>query len=188
MERDDFTDYYKVLGLSPKANSDELAQRFHRLAKRYHPDNPLSGNRDRFEDMVSAYNVLKDPAKRADYDFRYEQVVGPQGTTSPEASGVNFVGSDIEVQNKLLAIFYTKRRQNIRDPGVPDFELERIFGCPVESLEFHLWYLKAKRCIERLDNGMFGITVEGVDYVNAQHQREVTTRLLMDRSSDGDSL
>ena len=72
--------------------------------------------------------------------------------------------------------------------GIDAAELERIFGCPVEHLEFHLWYLKAKRWIEKLDNGMYGITIEGVDHVNAEHHRKSTTRLLMDQSDWDDDL
>mgnify|MGYP003343588293 CR=1 FL=1 len=63
---------------------------------------------------------------------------------------------------KLLSVFYSRRRHNIREPGVPEMELEKIFGCKIESLEFHLWYLKAKHWIEMLDNGMLSITVEGI--------------------------
>ena len=56
------------------------------------------------------------------------------------------------------------------------------------NLEFHLWYLKAKRWVERLENGMLSITVEGIDHVNSEHQRKATTMLLMDRSHDVDDL
>ena len=35
---------------------------------------------------------------------------------------------------------------------------------------------------------MFSITVEGIDHVNAEHQRKATTMLLMDRSQESDDL
>jgi hypothetical protein len=48
----------------------------------------------------------------------------------------------------------------------------------VSILSFHLWYLKAKGWIGRLENGTLAVTVEGVDRTNSEHGREGTTRLL----------
>jgi hypothetical protein len=45
-----------------------------------------------------------------------------------------------------------------------------VSGCPREHLEFHLWYLKAKGWIARLENGMLAITVEGVDRAHSEHR------------------
>jgi hypothetical protein len=42
-------------------------------------------------------------------------------------------------------------------------ELERLLGCPEKHMEFHIWYLKEKGCIERTDTGGFAITADGVD-------------------------
>ena len=65
----------------------------------------------------------------------------------------------------------------MEDPGIGNIELERLLGSPREHLEFHLWYLKAKGWIGRLENGMLAITVEGVDRTNPEHRPE-TTKLL----------
>jgi curved DNA-binding protein CbpA len=184
-ENSDFVDYYKILGARPDGSADELARNFHRLARKYHPDNLNGGDRERFDRVVTAHNALKDPAKRAEYDQQYERFVGPLPSSVKKREDAG-VGEDVEIQARLLSVFYGKRRKSIRDPGVPDFELERIFGCSIEELEFHLWYLKAKGWIERLDNGMLAITVAGVDHVNAEHQRKARTLLLMDRSDIDD--
>lgn len=188
MDASSFIDYYKIMGVAPDVSGEALGRRFHRLAKRLHPDNPLTGNRDLFDQLVMAHGVLKDPAKRAQFDLLYDQVVGPRPApaVTEAAAEVSNVGQDVELQARLLAVFYTRRRRNIRDPGVPDMELERIFGCPIEELEFHLWYLKAKGWVERLDNGMLAITVAGIDHVNAEHHRRAATMLLLDRSQDDD--
>lgn len=190
MEANSFVDYYKVMGVRPDISPDELGRRFHRLAKRYHPDNPQTGNRERFDLLVEAHNLLKDPAKRSQYDNVYNQVVGPAQNYGAEGngSGGDTVGQDVDIQTKLLSVFYSRRRHNIREPGVPEMELEKIFGCKIEALEFHLWYLKAKRWIEKLENGMLSITVEGIDHVNSEHHRKATTMLLMDRSHENDDL
>jgi curved DNA-binding protein CbpA len=200
MEASSFVDYYKILGVRPDVPLDEIGRKFHRLAKRYHPDNPQTGNRERFDLLIEAHNMLKDVGKRSQYDILYKQVVGSlpdyqsdssRGSGSGSSSGStggDTVGQDVDIQSRLLAVFYNRRRHNIREPGVPEYELERIFGCKIENLEFHLWYLKAKRWIERMENGMFSITVEGIDHVNAEHHRKATTMLLMDRSQDGDDI
>ena len=190
MDSNGFVDYYKVLGIKPDMSADELARRFHRLAKRYHPDNPQTGNRERFDLIVEAHNMLKDLGRRAKYDILYNQIVGSTQaySTDGDVTGGDTVGKDVDIQSKLLSVFYNNRRRNIRDPGVPEMELERIFNCKIENLEFHLWYLKAKKWIERLENGMFSITVEGIDHINSEHHRKTTTMLLMDRSHESDDL
>jgi hypothetical protein len=48
-------------------------------------------------------------------------------------------------------------------------ELERLLGCPEKHMEFHIWYLKEKGCIERTDTGGFAITAEGVDSAIEQY-------------------
>lgn len=63
-------DYYKVLGLTKSATSDEIKRAYRKLAVKYHPDkNP--GNKaaeEKFKKVSEAYEVLSDPKKRADYD------------------------------------------------------------------------------------------------------------------------
>lgn len=63
-------DYYKTLGVSKDASQDEIKKAFRKLARKYHPD----VNRDdenateKFKEINEAYEVLKDPDKRARYD------------------------------------------------------------------------------------------------------------------------
>jgi len=184
MEASSFIDYYKVMGVKPSISPDDLSRRFHRLAKRYHPDNPQTGDRDRFDQLLEAHSVLKDAERRAQYDHLYDQIVGSIQTHTPEPIEGDTVGKDVDIQARLLSVFYGKRRRTVNDPGVPELELERIFGCPIQELEFHLWYLKAKGWVEKLENGMLAITVSGIDHVNSEHHRKTTTMLLMDRSRE----
>ena len=88
----------------------------------------------------------------------------------------------MEIQNKLMALFYVKRRQNVNEPGVAEHELERLLDCPLEHLEFHLWYLKAKGWIAKNDTGMFVITVEGVDRASSANPSKITNKLITDRA------
>jgi hypothetical protein len=60
-----------------------------------------------------------------------------------------------------------------------------LSGCPREHLGFHLWYLKAKGWIGRLENGTLAITVEGVDRTNSERRHETTTKLLTHPNQTG---
>jgi curved DNA-binding protein CbpA len=173
-----FTDYYEILEISPNANSETIERIFRYLALRYHPDNQSTGDLARFSELVEAHNTLKDPVKRAQYDLQHKDHLGVRWKLAEEASDTKGIERDVVIQDKLLSMLYVKRRQNINDPGIGEFELERLSGCPREHLEFHLWYLKAKGWISKLENGTVAITVEGVDRANSEQGREIATRLL----------
>ena len=63
-------DYYEVLGVQKNASADELKKSYRRLAMKYHPDrNPDNENAEsQFKEAKEAYEVLKEPQKRAAYD------------------------------------------------------------------------------------------------------------------------
>ena len=91
------------------------------------------------------------------------------------------VGQGFDIQSKLLSLLYVKCRQNAREPGIGEIELERLSGCPIEHLEFHLWYLKEKGWVRRMENGTLAITAEGVDRTNSEHLRRISNNLLTDQ-------
>ena len=67
-----FVDYYEILEISPNANSDTIQRIFRHLAKRYHPDNPDTGDSLRFSEILEAHETLKDPVSRARYDIEHK--------------------------------------------------------------------------------------------------------------------
>lgn len=72
------TDYYALLGLTPAAGGEEIRAAFRQLAKRLHPDvSPLPSAAERFRRVVTAYETLSDPARRAAYDAGYRPVTSP---------------------------------------------------------------------------------------------------------------
>lgn len=65
----DFKDYYAVLGVSDTATPDDIKKAYRKLARKYHPDVSKEADADtKFKDLGEAYEVLKDPEKRAEYD------------------------------------------------------------------------------------------------------------------------
>lgn len=64
------TDYYKILGISEKADAETIKHAYRKLALKFHPDhNPDDPHaEERFKEISEAYGVLIDPLKRAEYD------------------------------------------------------------------------------------------------------------------------
>jgi curved DNA-binding protein len=65
----EFKDYYAVLGVAKQASQEDIQRAYRQLARKYHPDiNQAAGAEEKFKDIGEAYEVLKDPDKRAKYD------------------------------------------------------------------------------------------------------------------------
>ena len=65
----EFRDYYKIMGVTRDATQDEIKRSYRKLARKYHPDvSKEAGAEARFKELGEAYEVLKDPEKRAAYD------------------------------------------------------------------------------------------------------------------------
>lgn len=64
-----FKDYYETLGVTRDADAGELKRAYRRLARKYHPDVSKEADAEaHFKKVGEAYEVLKDPKKRAAYD------------------------------------------------------------------------------------------------------------------------
>ena len=64
-----FKDYYETLGVTRVASPDDVKRAYRRLARKYHPDVSKEADAEsRFKEIGEAYEVLKDPEKRAAYD------------------------------------------------------------------------------------------------------------------------
>jgi len=172
-----FVDYYELLQISPNADDDTIHRVFRLLAKKHHPDTE-QGDAKRFNLLVEAYRTLANPETRAAYDVRHEQYWDRTWKVASEASDRQAFVDDADVRERLLSLFYAQRRLCMRNPGMGEMELARLVGVPHEHMEFHLWYLKAKGWIERLETGHLAITAEGVDQAERRRVRPHPERLL----------
>ncbi|GEM_PF-5198251 len=65
------TDYYAILGVPTTATRREIERAYRRLARQYHPDvNPSPEAHERMAAINEAYQVLRDPDQRAQYNQR----------------------------------------------------------------------------------------------------------------------
>lgn len=63
------SDFYTLLGVFRDASEEEIKKAYRKLAMEYHPDrNPSPDAEAKFKEIAEAYEVLRDPQKRAAYD------------------------------------------------------------------------------------------------------------------------
>jgi curved DNA-binding protein CbpA len=156
-------DFYEILQVSPRADSETIERVFRHLAKRYHPDNHDSGNAEKFSELVTAHDVLADPVQRAAYDVSYERVREARWRIFNQDSATNEIANDARIRLAVLSLLYVARRNNVLEPGIGVIELERVLSVPGSVLEFQMWYLRENGWVERLTSGHFAITAPGVD-------------------------
>jgi len=181
MNQDSYVDYYEDLQVSPNADLETIERVYRLLAKRYHPDNSITGNSDKFRIITSAYKVLSDAEKRAAFDAKHEDARNQKlKNLSKEFSSGGFE-NDQQIRDAILSILYIDRRQKPSDSGVGSWRLEKLLEWPEKILEFHIWYLKEKGWIQRVDTGGYAITASGVEIVEENGSILGKYRLLTDQ-------
>jgi len=182
MIKPSFVDYYDVLQISPNADEDTIQQMFRHMAKKWHPDNP-KGNAERFKLLVEAHKTLTNAERRASYDLKYQRFWEAKWNLSADASDSKAYVDDHEARESLLSFYYVQRRSSMNDPGLGEIEVSRLMRIPIHLIEFHIWYLKEKNWIQRLENGKFALTALGVDEVEKSNLRLNSDRLLTSNTS-----
>lgn len=179
----EFVDYYAVLKVDPSCDAAMLEKAFRHFAQMYHPDHAKTADTGKFQIVVEAYNVLKNPNKRAKYDRVH--------ANNRKADGVQFTPGetisidqksalmDAEIQERILYQLYNRRREHADQPGIIGYYIQKQIDCSDENFEFHTWYLKAKGYIETTENSELAITLAGVDHVISMSRKAEAERLLL---------
>ncbi|KAI3385367.1 hypothetical protein SNEBB_001080 [Seison nebaliae] len=76
-------DYYKILGVEKNANKNDIRSAYIKKSKKYHPDINRSTNaNEKFRLIVEAYETLKHPFKRSQYDSNLQSAIFRQRGTA----------------------------------------------------------------------------------------------------------
>lgn len=186
-----WADHYETLQLSSSADPETVERVYRLLAKRFHPDNDVSGDPDRFSQVHEAYQVLSDPQARAAYDAKYESERARQWKIFEQESAESDRSDDQRVFHGILSLLYIARRRDPVRGGMAPLHLERTLGVAREHLDFPLWYLKKRNYVEVLETGLLAITVDGIDKLGSGElslpaDRLITDRAVGDRQRDQD--
>jgi curved DNA-binding protein len=181
MNTNSYVDYYEDLQLNPNADLETIERVYRLLAKRYHPDNSVTGNSEKFRIITLAYKVLSDAEKRAAFDAKYEDARNHKFKVLSKVSSSEEPENDQQVRHAILSILYADRRENPSDSGVGSWRLEKLLEWPEKILEFHIWFLKEKGWIQRVDTGGYAITASGVEIVEDNGSILGKQRLLTDQ-------
>jgi hypothetical protein len=178
-------DHYEFMQINPKASQEVVHRVFRLMAARFHPDNPATGDLEKFLALNRAYDVLSDSERRAHYDASREQrEVAPDPIFST-GTFVNGIEGEVNRRLGILAMLYNRRRTNASEPGISLWDVERKMSFPREYLDFAVWYLKAKGYLTMGDNSDLTLTAAGVDYVEANAGQNATLEKLLHVGSRG---
>jgi hypothetical protein len=153
-----FQDHYAVLGVEPKADMETIQTAYTKLAQKFHPSNAVSGNKQKFEEVNQAYEILSDPTQRREFD-KVKGIGEDEG--GPKFTGVEFftsLGRDSGLRTALLCVLYDRRRQKPFTPSLSMRHLEMLLKASPEELTLALWAASD-------DKSSLQITVEGAEYL-----------------------
>lgn len=160
-----FVDYYELMQISAKAQPETIQRVYHILAGRCHPDNPQTGDVERFLKLQEAYEVLNSPDQRLLYDeayYAHQSLPVEIFNMQDFATGVD---GESNRRMGLLCLLYDRRRVNPEEPGLSLLQLEKMMVSAREHLLFTLWYLKEKAYLRHTEDSSYAITSSGVDHV-----------------------
>ena len=197
MSSEYFINYYDILQVSPDCDIKILEAAYRHLAKMYHPDHVETADVTKFNEVIEAYRILRNPTQRAEYDLQHAANVRDRSfgdekkhqSTVEIDSGHNDISAldDANIHAKILMLLYKKRRESAREVGFGGFYLQEILQCSDENFEFHVWYLKAKGFIELTEQGTWAITIQGVDHVIATSQTTEKEKLRITQMGNPES-
>jgi len=171
-----FKDYYDIMGVKKTATQDEIKRSYRKLARKYHPDvSKEASAEEHFKELGEAYEVLKDPEKRASYDniraggWQADQEFKPppDWQYSQDFTGGGYTRADT---SQFSDFFESLFGQAGAAQGHPQRTHFRTRG---EDL-----YYKIELSLEEAFQGITRAIQLNVEEVNAQGQIQMKTRSL----------
>lgn len=144
--------FYRLLGVDFGADPRLIRYAYSLQAEKYDPNNSKRGNIEMFALISSALIALSDPQRREVYD---ESLRKSHHKDEMHSTCI-----------KILKLLYGARKKRPSTGGASGRELmENIGTSSITEVEFPLFYLREKRCIE-VGERRFQITAEGIDYLH----------------------
>lgn len=185
MATTDFVDYYELMQISPNAELETIHRVYKMLATRFHPDNPQTGDAERFMLLNEAYETLTSPERRADYDILYHaRRLEPLSVFNLREFALGIDGESNRRMG-LLCLLYSRRRSNPEAAGMSLLEFENLMSFAREHLMFTLWYLKEKGLVRQAEGSDYVITSAGVDWVEEHLPRNKVLYHLLKAAESG---
>jgi curved DNA-binding protein CbpA len=168
MPNEPFVDFYQLLQISPNSEQEAIERVCRLLAARHHPDNPRTGDRERFLKLKQAHEALSNRESRSAYDQVHR--ARTMGSLRVFESKEFDNGVDGEANRRLgvLCLLYMRRRSDPEAAGFSILDLETLTAFPREHLLFTLWYLKEADFVRQEESTEFVVTSHGVDFLEKQ--------------------
>lgn len=150
-------DFYVILGVERSATRDEVSRAYRRLARRYHPGiNPGDDEAEAFfRILTEAYETLRDPARRRDYDAHGAREHGSR-PASIEFQGFDFSpggggsGTSATFEELFSDVFAAPDARGAGSPGPPERGSD-LFGELALSFEEAVHGTERRLTVTRLD-------------------------------------
>lgn len=136
-------DYYKIMGVSQDASEKDIKMAYRKLARKYHPDISKEPNaEEHFKEVGEAYEVLKDPSKRTEYDQyrKYQELHQKRQDTYWHPEGQRQYDTN-PFNEDLFATLFGHSRYHHQPMAGPDYQgkinisLEEAFNGTVKNIQ-----------------------------------------------------
>lgn len=118
-------DYYKIMGISEDASDKDIKMAYRKLARKYHPDVSKEPNaEEQFKEVGEAYETLRDPKKRKEYDqFRKNWQFRQTAQKSPhDEEGDSYEGQTYQFDNDFFESLFGHSRYRHHPIAGQDFQ------------------------------------------------------------------
>ena len=135
-------DYYEILGVTPKASSEEIREAFKKLAKAFHPDKHQGDAffSEKFKSLQEAYNILSNADKRKDYDTQLAAQLSGQGSAKKQSETQNTPQNNTQTSSQAGA-----QSQAVVDlPTLVDMYFQKRVAT-VQARKFYDGFLATKK-------------------------------------------